>query len=337
MLLVHLAPHAFAEETGRVVEVEDGDTVRVLVGGKVHTVRLVGIDAPERSHPGRPKEYFADEAAAYLSSLCSGKTVAMEAGAEDADVHGRLLRYLFLPDGRLVNLEMVREGYAYAMRRFSFSRSAEFLQAEQGARREGAGLWREGGRAEFRWLQEGHGAPLEIWPAAGGKYIVVYQGRMRTGVERGELGRTIDEIVRLRAEFSDREFADKAHEAGFYPLSPKGGPVPSPEAAPSSKALPDPPGIVPWEEARRFVGRNVTVEGKIVRTHRGKKVLYLNFHPNWKKYLTVVILGKDLKRFPKDAEKRFMGKKVRVRGTVALYRDRPEIVVRTPEAITIVK
>jgi DNA/RNA endonuclease YhcR with UshA esterase domain len=81
----------------------------------------------------------------------------------------------------------------------------------------------------------------------------------------------------------------------------------------------------------------VAVEGTVVRTHRAKSVLYLNFHSNWKKYVSVVILGGDLARFPKDAEEYYRGKTVRVRGVVTKYRDRPEIVVRSPDSITILK
>jgi hypothetical protein len=78
----------------------------------------------------------------------------------------------------------------------------------------------------------------------------------------------------------------------------------------------------------------VTVEGKIVRTHRGKNILFLNFHPNWKKYLSVVIYGKDLPGFPDNPETFYRNKTLRVRGTVTLHKDRPEIVVTSPAAIT---
>lgn len=334
-------PAVRPQDTANVVEIVDGDTLVVQAGEETLTVRLIGIDAPERSHPLRPKEFLADEAASFLASLCEGRTVRMERGDEDADRHGRLLRYVRLPDGRLVNLEMVREGYASVLRRFAFARSAEFLRAEQEARREGKGLWKGAGLAELRWLQEGRGAPLEVWPATGRKHIVVYQGLAKPGVERQELGRAIEEIVRLRAELSEAEFEEKARKAGFYPLhaadSAAGGhSARSSEIAATPRPL-APSAVVSWEDAHRYVGQEVTVEGTIVRVHRGKNVLYLNFHSNWKKYVTVVILGKDLGRFPKDAEKHYRGKSVRVRGEVALYRDRPEIVVRSPDAITILE
>jgi len=111
-----LAGAASAAETGVVEEVVDGDTLRVRTGGSAEavTVRLIGIDAPERSHPSLGKEFFSDESASHLASLCRGKTVRMEKDAEEADRHDRLLRYVFLtpPDGRLLNEEMLRTGMA---------------------------------------------------------------------------------------------------------------------------------------------------------------------------------------------------------------------------------
>lgn len=350
LLLAAPFPLAAApQETGRVVEVVDGDTLRVRVGSDVRAVRLIGIDAPEKGHPRTGREFLAEEASRHLAALCGGKTVRLEADREDADRHGRLLRYVFLPasatgsarpgEALFVNLEMVRRGYARALRRFPFSRLAAFLDAENEARRNGRGLWRDGGLAELRWLRDGRAAPAEIWPASGGLFAVVFAGMARTGVPRADLPGVVGDILRLRAELSDREFAQRAREAGFRPVAPPGReealPPPSPRPAPPGRAAAV-PAPVPWDEARRHVGRTVTVEGTIVRTHRGKSALFLNFHPNWKRYLTVVIFARDLKRFPKDAPAFYKGKTVRVTGKVTLYKDRPEIVVRDPGALEMI-
>jgi len=334
-------PAILAQETGTVTDVVDGDTLLVRTGEEPLTVRLIGIDAPERSHPSKPKEFLADEAAGTLASLCKGKTVRLERGDEDADRHGRLLRYVYLPapDGRLLNKEMVRQGYARVYRRFRFSREAEFSEAEEEARQEEKGIWREKGMAEVRWLRQ-HGAQaVEVQPLSGERYAVLYDGMVKAGVRPDRLAKTVQDVLRWRAENSDREFGNAARKGGFLPLSADGRHADSAPAAPS----PSPPAgslseeVVSWEEAHRTTGREVVVEGKLVRTHRAEKTLYLNFHPNWKKYVTVVILGRDLARFPKDAEKYYKGKTVRVRGEVTLYKGRPEIVVRSPEAITIVE
>ena len=63
LLLGLLAGHASATETGTVDEVVDGDTLRVRTeeSAEAVTVRLIGIDAPERSHPSLGKEFFSDE------------------------------------------------------------------------------------------------------------------------------------------------------------------------------------------------------------------------------------------------------------------------------------
>lgn len=331
-----------AQETGTVVEVVDGDTLRVRAGEETRTVRLIGIDAPERSHPSRMVEFLADEAAAFLASLCEGKTVTLEPGDEDADRHGRLLRYVLLPppDGRLVNREMIRRGYARVYRRFRFSRKAEFIDAERAARTEEKGIWREKGMAEVRWILSRRIPAVEILPLPGDRYAVLYGGMVKTGVRPGNLAATVRDVLRWRAGNSDRDFREAAGKAGFFPVPAggKGSSTGSPAAAPSpapSRALA--PEVLSWEEAGRAIGREVVVEGTLVRTHRAKNVLYLNFHPNWKKYVSVVIQGKDLERFPKDAESFYRGKSVRVRGTVTLYEGRPEIAVRSPEAITVLE
>jgi endonuclease YncB( thermonuclease family) len=343
LLLGILAGSAFAAETGVVDEVVDGDTLRVRTAGSAEavTVRLIGIDAPERSHPSLGKEFFSDEAAFHLASLCRGKTVRMEKDAEETDQYDRLLRYVFLPppDGRLLNEEMLRAGMARAYTRFPFSRKNAFLAAEGRARRERTGLWKDGGMAEVLWLATGNAAPVDVYPSGGRTYALAYKGLAKAGVERGDLPKEIEGILRLRGELSDTEFASKARDRGFRPIDPSNTGSAGSES-PGRRALLPAPAIgvtvVPWEEAHRHQGEEIVVEGTIVRTHRAENVMYLNFHPNWKRYLTLVIFVKDLPLFPGNPETAYKGKKVRVRGEVKLYKDRPEMVVRSPEDITVV-
>jgi len=333
---------ATAGERVHVLEVFDGDTILVRSDQDVRTIRLIGIDAPEKGHPARPKEFGSDESAKYLSDLCEGKEVLLEPDREDTDSYGRYLRYVFLPgpERRLLNLDLVRHGHARVLRPFPFSRREEFERAEEEARENGRGVWEDGGMAELRWLRKNEVAPVLVYPASGRKFAVVFGDRGKPGVEREELGNTIRRILGLSAENAAPDFAGKAERAGFRPLSAAG-------AADASSAglgeAREPAGnarsageIVPWERARSNIGREVTVEGKIVRTHRGKNILFLNFHPNWKKYLSVVIFGKDLPGFPDNPETFYRNKALRVRGTVTLHKDRPEIVVTSPEAITVV-
>jgi endonuclease YncB( thermonuclease family) len=324
-------------EIGVVEEVTDGDTLRVHVGATTATVRLIGIDAPERSHPSIGREFYGNEAAAYLSALCLGKTVRMEKDEEESDRYDRLLRYVFLrsPDGRLLNLEMLRAGMARAYARYPFFRREQFLAAERLARKEGKGLWKDGGAAEARWLVAGGARPVEIYPAGGRKFVVAYRNWARDDIERGELPKEIEWVLRARAELSDAEFARRARERGYRPVDPSPD-VPPGVPATAKKADPTGEAVVPWEEAHRHVGEEIVVEGTVVRTHRTATVLYLNFHANWKRYLTIVIPAKDLQRFSEDPEAAFRGKKIRARGEVHLYKDRPEMMVRNPSDIRVV-
>lgn len=99
----------------QVAKVIDGDTIEVLVNGKKEKVRVIGINTPETVDPRRPVECFGKEASSYAKSLFSDKTVKLESDPTqaDRDKYGRLLRYVFLPDGTDFGLTMIKEGYAY--------------------------------------------------------------------------------------------------------------------------------------------------------------------------------------------------------------------------------
>lgn len=328
-----------AAEPAQVLEVVDGDTLRVRLGGEERTVRLVGIDAPEKGHPSRPVEYLAAESSRRLEALVGKMPVLLEPDREDADAHGRLLRYVFLlpPDGRLANLEMVRAGSARVSTRYPFSRKAEFLREEESARREGKGVWADGGMAELRWLAGNRDDPVLVYPAGAGRYAVACAGWGKPGVRASELARTIAKITRLRDENADGDFAREARRAGFRPTAPlgPGARAESPPSAPAPSGGSGPAETVPWEDAGRHVGRDVTVEGTVVRTYRSARFLFLNFHPNWKKYLSIVVPAAGPGAFPAPLEEAYRGKRVRVTGTVSLYEGRLQIVAESPDAITV--
>ena len=61
-----------------VVSVVDGDTIKVRMSGRVESVRLIGIDAPETNAPGRPVQCFGPEASAKAKELLAGKAVRLE-------------------------------------------------------------------------------------------------------------------------------------------------------------------------------------------------------------------------------------------------------------------
>lgn len=127
-----------------VVEVVDGDTIRVDLGGHQETVRLIGIDTPETKHPTRPVECFGPEAAGRAGELLPpGTPVRLERDREERDAYGRLLAYVVRqPDGLFVNLDLATSGHARALSISpNTSHRGTIAAAAEDARRQGRGLW----------------------------------------------------------------------------------------------------------------------------------------------------------------------------------------------------
>ncbi|HEX8743022.1 MAG TPA: thermonuclease family protein [Thermoleophilaceae bacterium] len=127
-----------------VERVVDGDTIQ-LAG--VGPVRLIGIDTPE-THGGEV-ECFGPEATRYVTRLLPpGARVRYTVGEEPRDRYGRLLVYLYAPDGAALNDLLVRGGYATTLTIPPNDRYAErFERAERGARRGRSGMWARPGCA----------------------------------------------------------------------------------------------------------------------------------------------------------------------------------------------
>jgi micrococcal nuclease len=126
-----------------VVEVLDGDTIRVSRGDDTDTVRLLGIDTPETHHPTKPVECFGPEAASYTKAHLRGRSVQLEADIEGRDRYGRRLAYVIV-DGERFNDELVRRGYARLLViEPNRAHARAMLQEELDAKRAGRGLWGE--------------------------------------------------------------------------------------------------------------------------------------------------------------------------------------------------
>ena len=131
----------------KVASVVDGDTIKVLIGGKEEVVRLIGIDAPETSDPRKQVQCFGKEATDKAKEMLNGKTVVLESDStqENKDKYGRLLRYVFA-DGINFNKLMVGEGYAheYIYQNNPYKYMEEFKIAEKQAKEGKKGLWGDG-------------------------------------------------------------------------------------------------------------------------------------------------------------------------------------------------
>jgi micrococcal nuclease len=122
----------------RVRQVIDGDTITV---SGVGVVRLIGVDAPEKTGGYRESEPFGDAATRFARTLLEGKDVRLEYDGARKDQFNRTLAYVFLPDGRLANLEIIRAGWAETYRRFEYTRKPDFFAAERDAKAARRGMW----------------------------------------------------------------------------------------------------------------------------------------------------------------------------------------------------
>jgi micrococcal nuclease len=130
----------------RIERVVDGDTLRVLVGGRSRSVRLLGIDTPETHRPGTPIECGGPQASAYMETLAPpGTRVALIAdpGQDRVDRYGRLLAYVRLPSGRLVEEAQLEAGWAtvYVYGGKPVSLYPRFRREQDAARVRHRGVW----------------------------------------------------------------------------------------------------------------------------------------------------------------------------------------------------
>ncbi len=124
-----------------VKRVIDGDTIVFNFYGGEEKVRLIGIDTPESVHPSKPVEPFAKEASEFTKKAVEGKEVWLEYDQERTDKYLRTLAYVHMEDGKVLNEELLRLGYARAYTEFPFKYKERYCQLEDEAKKAGRGLW----------------------------------------------------------------------------------------------------------------------------------------------------------------------------------------------------
>jgi endonuclease YncB( thermonuclease family) len=117
--------------SGKVVAIKDGDTFEVMHNGKAQTVRLYGIDCPEKSQP------FGKAAKQYASQWCFGKTVTVYC-QQKRDRYQRYIGKVYVGQ-QSVNEAMLQAGYAWHFKQYS--KDANYAQLEKQAKANKKGLW----------------------------------------------------------------------------------------------------------------------------------------------------------------------------------------------------
>ena len=137
VFLYMISASAYADIIGIVQKVVDGDTIHLTDdNGKLHKVRLLGIDAPEMD------QSFGFESREMLVNLVEGERVIIDSRKKDR--YKRILGKIYLDDMD-VNLTMISKGLAWHYKRYRKDQLKRdipiYSEAEQTAKDNAIGLW----------------------------------------------------------------------------------------------------------------------------------------------------------------------------------------------------
>ncbi len=109
---VFLFPYfCFADFTGPIISVLDGDTLEVLHNQHPERIRLDSSDCPEKG------QAFGQRAKQAASDIAFGKEVTLQTHGHDK--YGRILGDVILPDGLNLNQELVKQGWCWSYRKYA--------------------------------------------------------------------------------------------------------------------------------------------------------------------------------------------------------------------------
>lgn len=92
---------------------------------------------------------------------------------------------------------------------------------------------------------------------------------------------------------------------------------------------------VMWQDARPLVGQVAYVCGEVLGVPKVGKITFINFDEQRPVRFAGVIFEDKLTNFPKPPAEMYAGKIVRIRGTVSMFKDQPQIVVTSPEQVEV--
>ena len=130
-------PKILEEQAGKVAEVISGDSMKVIVGKETLTVRLEGIDAPEKG------QAFEKESKGALAKLLLDKSVSFKKAV--ANKYGRVLGFIEVKssedNGKPLDAssQMLEQGWAWHFKKYNDEQ--RLADAEASAKKAKRGLW----------------------------------------------------------------------------------------------------------------------------------------------------------------------------------------------------
>ncbi|MBS3075974.1 thermonuclease family protein [Candidatus Pacearchaeota archaeon] len=127
----------YQKEPAFVTKVIDGDTIKAEIDGTEYSIRLLGINTPEKGMP------YSKEAVKFLKSL-EEKNVELLRDKENTDRYNRKLRYVFYKEN-LINAEILQKGLATSFMLNELKYETKLKDAENFAIKNKIGIWKESG------------------------------------------------------------------------------------------------------------------------------------------------------------------------------------------------
>jgi micrococcal nuclease len=147
LLILFISVACTAEEKGKtfsatIVQVVDGDTVKIKQDGKLVTIRILNIDTPETY---REKQAYGEEAKQFAKKVLLNQKVTIELSAKENpyDRYGRLLAYIWVDEDTLYEEMVLQEGLARVAYLFEpdTKYAKRLYEAEEKARKAKRGVW----------------------------------------------------------------------------------------------------------------------------------------------------------------------------------------------------
>ena len=142
----------YAKETVKFSKCVDGDTIKILMNNKEHTIRMLAVDTPESVHPTKPVEYYGKDASDFTCNLVKNAKkleIEYDDNSDKTDKYDRLLVWVFV-DGKLLQKELISNGYgklAYLYDDYKYTKDLEAAQELASAKN--LGIWNEEAKNKY--------------------------------------------------------------------------------------------------------------------------------------------------------------------------------------------
>jgi len=210
-------------EYHRCTHVADGDTLTLDGLG---IVRFVGVDTPEKNHPMLPVQFMAEESSAFTKSLCMNRQIRLEYDPYDDDKrgnYGRILGYVYLSDGTLVQEALLKQGYAIAYTKYPLDENKRdrFLALEREARERGINLWKEDGMPEVRWILDQKQALMQAERASPSSWRLRFGDWSSEPSPCVEMEHKLNDLYSAIYSLCPRDLRERLKQLGFYQGRPR--------------------------------------------------------------------------------------------------------------------